>query len=279
MTRALFLLVVCVHCLFLGPFSHHLAKRPLEVKLGYIPHPQLLKTIVADHGLLVAEAAVVKVLFYYGTIIGKQRENVIIRPEHANMYRTLATASQLDPYNMDVYYFSQAAFTWELRRIAEVNELLERGIKYRTWDSWLPFYLGFNYVYFLKDYRKGAQYMQRAAELSKNPLFTKLTARYFYESNQTDLGLAFLDSMIAQAKDKAVRRTYEVRRDALLAVSTMEKALTEFHNRFARPAKDVGELVQTGLLDRIPTDPYGGKFYLDEQGRVRSTSKFADPKL
>lgn len=277
--RVMFVVLVLAYGFLILPFSSYLAKRPIEIKLGYLPHPQVLKVTVSDQALLVAELAVVKVLFYYGTLVEKYDKKVIVRPEHANMYRTLVTATQLDPYNMDAYYFAQAAFTWELKRIAEVNELLEYGIKYRTWDPWLQFYLGFNNAYFLKDYRNAAHYMKRAGELSNNSLFTKLAARYFYESDQTDLGLAFLDSMIVQAKDKAVKRTYEVRRDALLAVSQLEKAIEEFRSRTNRSVHDLDELVRAGLLERIPTDPYGGRFYLDEQGRVRSTSKFANPNL
>jgi hypothetical protein len=278
--RVMFAFLLLAHGFVLFPFSTFLAKRPLEIKLGYLPHPQVLKVTVADQALLVAEIAVVKVLFYYGTLVEKFDKQVIVRPEHANMYRTLVTATQLDPYNMDAYYFAQAAFTWELKRFAEVNELLEHGTKYRKWDPWLYFYLGFNNAYFLKDYGNAAKYLKRAGELSPgNSLFTKLAARYFYESDQTDLGLAFLDSMIAQAKDKAVKRTYEVRRDALLAVSQLERAVAAFRAQTNRPVKDLDELVRAGLLERIPTDPYGGRFYLDEQGRVRSTSKFANPNL
>jgi hypothetical protein len=264
--------------LMILPFTGFLAHRPMEVKLGYLPHPQLLKILSADHGLLLAEMAVVKVLFYYGTIVNKFQENVIIRPEHANMYRTLQTATQLDPYNMDAYYFSQAAFTWELNRVAEVNALLEHGIKYRTWDPWMFFYLGFNNAYFLKDYGKAAVYLQRAGELAPgNALFTRLAARYYYESAQTDLGLAFLDAMIAQAKDQAVKQTYTVRRDALLAVLTLERAQTAFISKAGRQPKSLHELIQVGFLQQIPDDPYGGTFYLDEKSRVRSTSKLAGP--
>jgi tetratricopeptide (TPR) repeat protein len=268
-------LLLC-HGLLILPFTGYLRQRPLEVKLGYLPHPQILKLSVADHGLAVAEAAVVKVLFYFGTLVETFQKNVIFRPEYPNMYRTLQTAAQLDPYNMDNYYFAQAAFTWEIGRVAEVNALLEQGMKYRTWDPWLPFYIGFNRAYFLKDYIGAAPFMQLAAERSGNPLFTKLAARYFYESRQTELGLIFLDSMIAQAKDKAVKATYQLRRDALLAVSEIERALAEFRKRQGRDPSDLHELVATGLLPALPADPYGGTFYLDVDGRVRSTSKLAD---
>lgn len=273
----LFLLLLVAHISILGPFNAAVSTRPVEIKLGYMPHPQVLKLISADHDLLVAEVAVVRVLFYFGTIVEKLKENVIVKPEHFNMFRTIFTASQIDPYNNDVYYFAQAAFTWELGRIDEVNELLEHGMKYRVWDPWLPFYLGFNHAYFLKNYEVGAKYLQKAAEVSGNPLFANLAARYYYEAKQTQIGLTFLDAMIMQAKDPAVRSTYQMRRLALLAVMNIEQALDRYLQREGRKARTLDELIVADILDSIPVDPYGGEFYLDETGRVRSTSKFARP--
>jgi len=276
--RLLFVLVLFVHIFLLAPFAGQMIQRPVEVKLGYTPHPQILKVAVADHGLAVAEAAVVKVLFYFGTLLEKFQKQIIIRPEYANMYRTLTVSAELDPYNADNYYFAQSAFTWELGRIKEVNALLEKGVAHRPWDPWLPFYIGFNYSYFLKDYAAAAPYMQMAAERSGNPLFTNLAARYFYESKQTELGLLFIRSMIDQAKDKAVRQSYEIRRDALLAINLIEAAVLAFQKDKGRHPVTLAELKNSGYLEVIPTDPYNGNFYLDEEGRVRSTSKLANPK-
>ena len=276
--RMFFVVVLLSHGLFLAPFVEHMATRPVEVRLGYIPHPQILKMTTADHDLLVAGAAVVNILFYYGTVVDKALKNVIIRPEYQNMYRTVVTAVRLDPYNQDAYYFAQAAFTWELGRIREVNKILEEGLRYRTWDPWLPFYLGFNHSYFLKDYAAAARYMKIAAERSGNPLFAKLAARYFYEAKQTDLGLVFLDTMIAQSRDEAVKKTYKMRRDALWAISQLEEALSAFTERFGYPPHQLQELVSAGLIEKLPVDIYGGSFYLDSAGRVRSTSKLANPK-
>jgi tetratricopeptide (TPR) repeat protein len=268
-------LCLVLHGMLLVPFCTYLKTRPVEVKLGYVPHPKVLKAASADHTLLVAETAVLKVYFYFGTLVQKFRDNVIHRSEYVNMYRTLLTALHLDPYSEDAYYFAQAAFTWELQRIEEVNELLRLSMKYRTWDEQIPFYLGFNHAYFLHDYAQAARYMQRAAEISGNPLYTKLAARYFYESNQTAFGLAFLNSMIDQSKDKAVRETYLLRRTALQAVDALETAAAAFRKRFARQPADLEELVASGIVGEIPRDPYGGRFYLDEKGRVRTSSKFA----
>ncbi|PLX83445.1 MAG: hypothetical protein C0616_00255 [Desulfuromonas sp.] len=274
--RLLFGILLLAHALLLPHLSERLKQRSVEVKLGYIPHPQILKVSVADHSLPVAEAAVMKVLFYFGTLVEKFQENIVIRPEYLNMYRTLETAILLDPYNMDGYYFAQAAFTWEVGRVKEVNRLLEIGVENRQWDYWLPFYIGFNRAYFLKDFAGAAPYMKLAAERSGDPLFAKLAARYFYESKQTDLGLLFLDTIIAQTKDKAIKATYEMRRAALLMVTALEKGVAAYRSARGSNPERIEDLVTEGLIPEVPVDPYGGNFYLDSDGRVRTTSKLAE---
>jgi tetratricopeptide (TPR) repeat protein len=275
--RLAFAGLVAAYTLLILPFTHYLKSRPVEVKLGFLPHPQVLKAASGEHRPTVASLVVARVLFYFGTILEELKGNVIIRPEFLNMFKTLQGAVHLDPYNMDPYYFAQAAFTWELGRVEEVNHLLEQGMAHRTWDPWLPFYLGFNHAYFLKDYPNAATYMKRAAEISGNPLYAKLAARYFYESEQPALGLAFLETMIRTAKDKAVRQAYEMRRDALLAVMAIEAAIEAYRNLYDRFPSRLSDLVQTGLLAELPADPYGGSFYLDDQGKVRTTSQFVTP--
>lgn len=272
--RLCFIVLLLGYVLFLPNYIEFLRNRPVEVKLGYMPHPQVLRATVADQRLVVAQWAVTKTLFYFGTLLDEFHQNVIVRPEFANMYQTLQTAVKIDPYNMDAYYFAQASFTWELGRIDEVNRLLKFGLKHRTWDPWLPFYVGFNYAYFLNNYELAAQYMQKAAEISGNTLFTNLAARYFYESAQTDFGLMFLDTMINQATDEVVKQTYILRRDALVAVHELEEKVAEYEQKYGHSLNNLQDLVHQGLLEVIPPDPYGGEFYIDGSGRIRSTSKF-----
>jgi hypothetical protein len=277
--RFAFALFLLAYALLLPSFSAHMQERPIEIKLGYVPHPKVIKLATADFAPVLAELAIVKVLFYYGSLVDQWTKQVIIRPEFFNMFKTLQTATILDPYNMDAYYFCQAAFTWELGRARDVNVLLDHGMQYRTWDPWLPFYAGFNAGYFLKDYPAAAKYMRRAAEISGNPLFTRLAARYFYESDQTDIALAFLDSMISGAKDPAVKRTYEVRKQALLAVSMLENAVAKYRSKTGKTPQSLQDLVRAGIIQKLPRDPYGGEFYLDDHEKVRSSSKLANAEL
>jgi hypothetical protein len=258
------------------PFTQYLRNRPIAIKLGYMPEAEIIKPVAGDQRYLIAELSILKVLFYYGSLVEKFRNKIVIPPENYNMYKTLESAVILDPYNMDAYYFAQAAFTWEVGHAKDVNRMLKYGMKYRTWDYLLPYYAGFNAAYFLHDYKAGALYMKRAAELSGNSLLTTLAARYFYEAGENELGILFLDTMTKDAKDKKIKEVYKLREKALLAVQFLEKASTKFQKKYGRHPKDLKELIASGIILKLPEDPYGGRFYLDSAGKIRSTSKFTN---
>lgn len=276
--RIVFGILLCSYLALIVPFSTSLKNRPIVVKLGALPDAELLKVVVGDHRYLVAQYAVVRVLFYYGTLVENMSQKVALQPEYPTMFKTLQTSSRLDPWNADVYYFTQAAFTWELNKIAEVNEMLKLGMEYRTWDYQLPFFAGFNAAYFQKDYAAAALYFKRAAQLSGNPLLANLTARYFYESGQNKLGLDFIEFMQRRTTDSKLISIYEMRKRALIAVMTIQEAVDQYGRRFGKAPSRISDLTASGLLGKIPDDPYGGTFYLDEKGAVRSTSKFAFAK-
>lgn len=273
--KHLFAVCLVAYLFLIIPFTSHLKARPLAEKLGYLPEPEILKVLVGDQRYLVAEATVLKVIFYFGGLVEKTEGKLDIPPESGNMTKMLATAAKLDPYNMDAYYFAQAAFTWEVGGARDVNKFLDYGMRYRTWDWYLPFFAGFNSAYFLKDYKSAAHYMQRASLLSDDPLFVNLAARYYYEAGLNDLGLLFIDSMEKGAKDEKVRKLFGLRKKALLAVQTINAALDEYRKKNNCLPSSLSELVSSGLLQIIPEDPYGGRFYLTDKGMVRSTSKFA----
>lgn len=259
------------------PFSTYLYRRPVQIKLGYVPEAKAIKYGTADQRYLVADWAVLKVIIYFGELIEKARGKELFQsaPDYQGMFKTLQTALRVEPYNRDAYYFAQAAFTWELGRFREVNNMLDYGMKYRTWDYQLPFFAGFNCAYFIKDYAMAAEYMKKAAVISNNELFTNLAARYFYEAGTTDLGIVFIESMIKSAKNDKERKMYQTRRDALLAIQHLTSAVERYKQIYGTLPGTLDELLNRGILQKLPADPYGGNFYLDEKGIVRSTSKLA----
>ncbi len=252
-----------------------LSSRIIQEKLGYLPSRGIVKISSLDHKSLLSEWLFFKVLLYFGERIDPFKRQLPTQVDYADMYRFLDVSTYVDPYNIDAYYFAEAAFTWEIGRIREVDALLERGLKFRTWDFYLPFFLGFNHFYFLKDYKKASQYMEQAARMTGEPLLTNLAARFFYESNETRIGISFIKFMIAKTWNEKVKRTLEIRLKALERVDFLEKGVERFVQIYHRKPLSIQEMVGTGVIRELPKDPYGGKFYLDEKGKIRTTSKFA----
>lgn len=53
--RLAFVVLVAVYVLLLPVLTDHLKTRPVEVKLGYLPHPQVLKVASGEHRTTVSE--------------------------------------------------------------------------------------------------------------------------------------------------------------------------------------------------------------------------------
>jgi len=266
-------LLVGVGCLVAAylPLTELRDARPPQARLGFFPPAPVIKALSADQYQFLSHVISLECLFYFGTLTEEERPV----PAWNRLHEALYTATRLDPYNMDAYYFAQAVLTWDAGMVRQAVDLLEYGFAHRTWDWYLPFFLSFDYAYFLKDYAKAGEYMAKAAELNPQGWFATLAARYLYEANRTALALAYLKEMIATAGNEAVRRQLMVRAEAFERILKIEEAISVYKDRFHRLPRELRELVRAGLMERIPEDPYGGSFYLDQEGRVRTTSKLA----
>lgn len=267
------ILLVCYVALIM-PFTGYMSRKPFVEKLGHLPKAELLLLVSGDQKQLVGEALILDVLTYFGGLTEKDKAKLEVPPDYQAMSRLLHASVKLDPYNMDAYYFAQSILVWDVGQIQVANNLLEYGMKYRTWDWSLPFFAGFNYAYFLKDYPRAARCYMQAGKLSGDSLFINLAGRYLNEAGENDLAIAYLTSMIKGAKNEAVRTSLTLRLKALEAMRSIEGARDAYRSVTGTPPMSVEALVHSGYLREIPQDPYGGRFYLEPGGKVKTTSNF-----
>jgi len=274
-TVSLFLVFLVLYVALIVPFTTFLHNKPFVERLGYVPTATALKIVAADHKELAGALLVLKVMMYFGGLTDKSENQIALPPDLPGMSRLLHGAVKLDPYNMDAYYFAQAFLTWDAKQYKLANALLDYGMKYRTWDWYLPFFAGFNSAYFLKDYAAAAKYYKKASELSGSDLYTLLAGRYMQESGQTELAIGYLAAMEKGERNETLKKNYHVRLTAFREVRRIELARDKFlKTRGSRPTS-VEQLVKNGFLVPPPVDPYGGQFYLEPDGKVATTSKFA----
>ncbi len=190
-----------------------------------------------------------------------------------SLVSTLETITDLDPYFWDAYLFSEMFLAWGAGRIKEANQLLLKGTRYLPENYRLFYYLGFNYYYFLKDNKSASRYFMEAAKLPGcSSYVARLAARLSVYSFQHRDGIVFLQDMLKNTKDKSVRDQFEMRILTLEKMEFLEKKIDKYERIYRTYPNSLNDLVVSGLIDKIPEDPYGGKFMIMQNGRVYTTS-------
>jgi len=274
-TAVVTFLLIALYVSIIFPFASYMNNKPFMEKMGYVPKGEILRYVSADQETFVSATIILKVLFYFGSLVEYAGNKVDTVADYPAMSRSIHAALKLDPYNMDAYYFAQATLVWDANQVELVNRLLDYGMKYRSWDYYLPFFAGFNHAYFLKDYANAAKYYKLAADLSGSDLYMKLAGRYFFESGQTEMAIAYLSAMEKSARNDAIKKSFRTRLLAITTAYTIERARNSFLKERGRLPVSVDALILNGYLKEKPVDPYGGIFYLEPNGTVRTTSKFA----
>jgi hypothetical protein len=271
---ALFILSA-FHVFALEKASEQRKALPQDEGSAYVIPAPILKITALEFDGLASDFLFLQALVFEGSTFERKEKPRVKEWEYRWMYNILSASTDLDPYFFDPYYFGNANLTWEGNLIKETNTLLDKGSRYRDWDWMLPFYIGFNNFYFLQDNEKAAFYLMEAAKRPtySGTLLPTLAARLAYQGKRTENAIIFLQEILSKTEDKNIRWIYERRLNALKAILFLEKAVAAYQDKFKAQPNKLDELIAKGILSELPQDPYGGKFYLDKDGSIKTTSE------
>ncbi len=253
--------------------SRERASLKKEEGIGLLFPASVARIVALEYKGLVADALFSRAQTFYGGKLIRKEE--LSEEEWSWIYKSADIATDLDPYFLDPYYFGAINLAWEANKVKEANALLEKALRYRTWDWTIPFYLGFNHFYFLQDNEKASAYLMEASRRpGSSSLMVDLAVKLSYKVKRTENAIIFLENILKRTDDEKLRRDYEARILALKRLLYLENGVEIYQEKFGKKPHGLEELVQRKILQDIPADPYGGTFHLDEQGRVSSTSNF-----
>jgi len=273
----LFILLIIGYILVLPSYeSSRNAIRVEEVKGLTLP-PAIIKLLSLEYRSIAADFLFVRVSQFYGGKIGRMEDAT---PEDWDwLHRNLDLVTELDPYFQDPYFMGNAFLTWDAGMYDEAEALLLKAVNARPWDWNFPFFIGFNRFFFMGDNKGGADYFLMASERPGAWSFLPaLAARLYYEDKRTETAIAFLEKIWQGEKDPRAKSYYAIRLDALSKVLFLEKAIQVYEDRVGLPPVNLQVLVDRRIIKKLPQDPYGGEFYIDKDGTVKSTSKMAHIK-
>lgn len=245
----------------------------------YVLPTALLKLTSLEFDGLVSDFLFLDALVFQGRMTERSERSGprISQEEWKWLWGQLMACVELDPYFLDPYLLGNANLTWGGGLVVEANQLLERGVEFRHWDWTLPFFVGFNNFYFLKDNAEASRYlMESSLRPGASPMVATLAARMAYEGQRTETAISYLQGILVQTQDLETREQYGKRLKALQGIHLIEQAVDGYRERFNRDPETIEALLVARMLFSLPEDPYGGRFYLDAEGQVKTTSNFLD---
>jgi hypothetical protein len=187
----------------------------------------------------------------------------------------IQTVIQFDPKFKVPYLLGGVILGDSRPHVQEALKILTLGAANHPGDWRFPFYTGYLYYFSLGDPVEGGKALESAAKIEGSPRYLPLlAARMFSEGRKPETALRFLNEMMKQENDPArlevlKRRIHEViaERD----MQMLESAVETYHKKTGRFPRELSDLVREGMIDQIPKEPFGGRYLLSPDGKIRST--------
>jgi hypothetical protein len=241
--------------------------RPYDV--AHVPSGRVARIAALGHRTLLSDLYWLSTVQYAGEPRGDARG-------WEKLYPLVDLVTDLDPRHGYAYQTAGIVLS-AVGRLDESNRILTKGMTAGPgWWSY-PFYISFNYWFYLGDYAKGAEYARIAAatpgaSLNISQLATALSSK----SGSPELAIAVLLELRKTARDEATAK----RLDEQLALATverdaqaLERAVAAFEQERKAKLRSLDELVAAGAIPALPPDPFGGRYVWDEAAReVRSSA-------
>ena len=229
-----------------------------------LPRGEYLKPAVIGYEQLAADIIWLQAV----QVIG---EDTVTPNGYDWIYHALDVVTTLDPKFAYAYQLGGVTLSVLGKAPEKSNTLLLKGMRENPEVWQIPFYIGFNNFFYLNDYGRAAEYMAKASELPGHPAYLpKLAARLYVQAGDPDVALDFLLRMYKETADEKVRATLGervkeviVERDARF----LEEAIKKYRNLYNAYPERLIELVERGIITKLPNEPFGGYYYFNPEDR------------
>jgi hypothetical protein len=274
-TALLLAILVTLHVFLLGKTSNEKKSLPSDAGGGFVLPSPVLKITSFEFKGIVSDLLFIKAMVFMGSTYERREAPRIKTGEWQWLEQVLTASTDLDPYFIDPYYLANSHMTWDGGMIRETNILLKKGIRYRDWDWMLPFYAGFNSFFFLHDNAKAAEFLGTASQRpGPSEQLLSLASRLSYKEKKTENAILFLEALAKKTEDERLKKEYETRILALQARLILERSVSAYKEKFNRAPVSLQRMIEKGMLEEIPRDPYGGKFSVSPDGEITCTSDY-----
>ena len=179
--------------------------------------------------------------------------------------------SRLNPGHEDNYYVAAGNLVGTPLH-ADGQWILRRAIDARPFDFLPPFFYAVNRMHYDKNPVDGARWLQvaaaRSGEEENRVALEKTAARWLLKGEDPEMVAATLELMAQQARTRSLRLHFEKRAQQARALLELQQAIDRYTERYARHPENLAQLVATGILARLPDDPFGNGYEMNPDGKA-----------
>lgn len=234
------------------------------------PDPLVLQTLALGDKYSAADITWLETTNYFGGQDGAEQW-------YARLSGLLNTIVSLDPNFEYAYLFGGNALSSTMSGVGTADDLLERGMKQFPKNWRFPFYIGLNAYIFRDDNKRAGQFIGQAAGFPNAPRFlAAFSTRLLASSGDCDESMRMLQSLLQKSTDKVVQKNLRERQRYLVwecNFQLLEQVSTQYQKQRNVAPKNMQELVSSGILPRIPEDPFGGRWSIGTDGQILSSTK------
>jgi len=172
------------------------------------------------------------------------------------LVRAQREVARLNPCHEDNYYLANGLLTWG-GAVEQGNEVLRAAVECRFWDEFPPFFYGINLSFFQRNNEEAARVLeigaQRATHNAAGMLKLAVMLRAEQFANER-LALNYLVQQRDSSTDPKLKDMLDKRVIRLQGLIDLREAQRHFEPEHG-PLANLEQLVETGTIDALPTDP------------------------
>lgn len=231
----------------------------------FIPQPYVWPTPVVKAANLGLDAAAsdyawLSMIQYYG---GGRPDSFEMLDDYINL------ANDLDPKFPYPYAFGTLILPGE-GMTEEAIKIGERGMNESDPDWRIAYYMAITYYLKLNDNTNAAKYFDIAAKTSGAPDSIQIVAANFgARPDIREQTKQIWMSLYETSSDEVVRKRALAYIEHYEILDILEQAAKIYKDKKGIYPADISDMVSAGVLRYIPEDPFGFKYYIDQDGRAR----------
>ena len=230
----------------------------------------LVKKLSLEYAPLMGAIYWTRAVQYYG------EKHRLRAPGLDLLWPLLDITTTLDPNLLVAYRFGSIFLSDAAPRGAGrpdlAAKLLERGIQANPEEWRLYQDMGNVYYFDAKDYPKAAAAFEEGSRNPKAPIWMKvLAAKIAGEGRSLDTSYFLWRQVYETTTDEDIRKNAESHLRSLkvdLDLLELDRLLDEYEKQTGKRAKRISELVEAGLLKRVPIDSKGFPYVVGASGKA-----------